>query len=108
MEEVIEHACGESSSHELAIHFLLRHAACRMALTIETDDPPPAEATRHQQPLDGNNKLHDRTADAGLVDSPSQQNTPVTEVVAEHGFTARFSRAYAVARHIQLISRSRC
>lgn len=101
MEELIERTCGESSSHELAIHFLLRHAERRMALTIETDDQPRAAATAH--PLDTDNKAHRATSEPVLVDV----SAAVARSLPEDSFTARFSRAYAAARQIPASSRNR-
>lgn len=101
MEEVIERTCGECSSHELAIHFLLRHAARRMALTSETGDQPRAAATVHR--LDPDNKAQRATVAPKLADA----STAVTKIVSEESFSARFSRAYAAARHIPASSRNR-
>ena len=99
MEEVIERTCGECSSHELAIHFLLRHAERRMTLTSETSDQPRAAATVHQ--LDPGNKVQRATTGSLLADASA------AKIVPEDSFSARFSRAYAAARHIPATSRNR-
>ncbi|HWU76737.1 MAG TPA: hypothetical protein VN043_09535 [Rhodanobacter sp.] len=105
MEEVIERTCGNSSPHELAIHFLLRHAERRMTLTTETGDQPRAAATVHQ--LDTDNRARRATTAPKWVAAVVAQGAGVTETVSEDSFAARFSRAYAAARHIPAPSRNR-
>jgi hypothetical protein len=105
MEQVIEGIRGQSSPHELAIHFLLRHAERRMALTSEIDDSPRLAAVL--QRVDPENKLHNATLGSRLADAVAAHSAAVAETAPEDSYAARFSRAYAAARHIPATGRNR-
>lgn len=99
MEDIIDPTSVTSSPEEVAIHFLLRHAECRKALTG----------------LAGEERPHDVAAGSRLDQSvmqpvgshwqPSDErpagNAVVAEVTKDDSCTARFLRAYAAARHIR-------
>jgi hypothetical protein len=92
MEEVIDRT-APNSPEELAIHFLMRHAACRMALTGQAGEQALRQALQHacsgpSQPA---------PAAAGEP-APSIAAAPA-EVTKDDSCAARFSRAYAAARH---------
>ena len=94
MEEVIDRTAS-NSPEELAIHFLLRHAACRMALTGQADEEALLQAMlrirRDQQ-----------RQDVAAVRTPAPapvEDAPAAGVTRDDSCAARFSRAYAAARH---------
>lgn len=99
MEEVIDYAHATSSPEELAIHFLLRHAACRMALAGQTRDETGPRALAGSQP-------DASVPPQAVVDSPRSSapmpgsSAPAAKVTEGDSYTARFSRAYAAARHM--------
>jgi predicted aldo/keto reductase-like oxidoreductase len=98
MEEVIDSTNVTCSPEELAIHFLLRHAACRKALTGPTIEDRLHEALARSRPETPivealgarSHQPHERV---------SRASTPVAEVTENDSCAARFSKAYAAARH---------
>lgn len=98
MEEVIEHVSGNRSAHELAIHFLLRHAERRMALTIETDDQLCAEAPLCR--LNSGIEAQHEPTNARLIDAVATEGTGDAWIISRDSFTTRFSLAYTAARAI--------
>mgnify|MGYP001046253558 CR=1 FL=1 len=88
MEKVID-CSAPSSPEELALHFLMRHAACRMALTSQAGGEAP---------------LHSCPSQPRQVATPAHEpapadDVPTAEVTNYDSCAARFSRAYAAARH---------
>jgi hypothetical protein len=86
MDAVIDRT-DPTSPEELAIHFLLRHAACRMALTGQA-----AEEALLQALLRAHPGPRPQPAPAPAADAASR-------VTRNDSCAARFSRAYAAARH---------
>ena len=99
MEDVVDHPQTTSSPEALAIHFLLRHAECRRALTGQTGEERPDAATEPRS-------LASVMQPAGTTPRPSEEslasNNAVTAgVTKDDSCTARFLRAYAAARHLE-------
>ena len=98
MEEVINCVNAQSSPEELAIRFLLRYAGCRRALISNGDEGA--------QPAPDVPVLASRGKDQGepvaltSVASVEVTPVPVRATVSDESCTARFSRAYAAARHL--------
>lgn len=98
MEEVIDRTHTTSSPEELAIHFLLRHAECRKALTGPTVEERlhevlarfPSDAFVVEPVIAGSRQPRERV---------SRGSTRVAGVTEDDSCAARFSRAYAAARH---------
>ena len=96
MEEVTNAILPPYSPAELAIHFLLRHTACRNALTEQAAHP-----FAHQTSLS-----HASGPGRGVPHAhPSA--SPAPEVTKHDSCAARFSRAYAAARHASASSSAR-
>lgn len=96
MEEVIDRT-APNSPEERAIHFLLRHAACRQALTGRVGEDAVQQAlaqTRAATPAVPPVAASSRGR-AALA--PARAAT--TKVTEDDSCAARFSRAYAAARH---------
>ncbi len=99
MEEIIEPITATNSPQELAIRFLLRHAECRSALTIEVEnaclqlaaDAQGLDAATIRQAAAGTGKPVAAVVDGG---------TPARPVAPEGSFLGRFAQAYAAARHL--------
>ena len=91
MEDVIDCIHSPCSPEELAIHFLMRHTACRRALT-ELANSELLHQTAQHSPRDASDP--NRTA-ADFRQPP----VPPSEVTTHDSCAARFSRAYAAARH---------
>jgi hypothetical protein len=93
MEEVIDRTAS-NSPEERAIHFLLRHAACRMALTGQADEEALLQAML---------RIHRDQQRQGVppVRAPASpvEDAPAAGVTKDDSCAARFSRAYAAARH---------
>ena len=93
MEEVIDRTAS-NSPEERAIHFLLRHAACRMALTGQADEEALLQAML---------RIHRDQQRQGVppVRAPASpvEDAPAAVVTKDDSCAARFSRAYAAARH---------
>jgi hypothetical protein len=90
MDEVIDCTPTANSPEELAIRFLLRHAECRMALTGQAAPAGPQDA-RAVRPALGASHLS--------VPALRRAAAPVAEVTKDDSCAARYSRAYAAARH---------
>lgn len=95
MEEVIDRTVP-SSPQELAIHFLMRHAACRMALTEQAGEETLQQALQHAR------SGQSQPAPAAAGEAVSSVGTAAAEVTKDDSCAARFSRAYAAARHRSL------
>ncbi len=99
MEEVIDYTHATSSPEELAIHFLLRHAECRKALTGQTGEERlqlALERSRPDAPAVQSSGVYSGRSGESLPSS-----TPPSGGVTENdSWAARFSRAYAAARHV--------
>ena len=95
MEEVIDRTVP-NSPEELAIHFLMRHAACRLALTEQAGEEALQQALQHAC----SGRSLPAPAAAGEP-APSVAAAP-NEVTKDDSCAARFSRAYAAARHRSL------
>ncbi|MGB3462325.1 hypothetical protein [Rhodanobacter lindaniclasticus] len=92
MEEVID-CTASNSPEELAIHFLLRHAACRMALTGQADEEALLQAMLRI-------RRDQRRQDVAPARTPAPvEAAPAARVTRDDSCAARFSRAYAAARH---------
>lgn len=97
--EVIDSTAASNSPQELAIRFLLRHAQCQGTLTAKIEgalwklaaDAQSRNATREPQEATGKDKLE--AADAAAATAPNR-------IAPEGSFLARFSKAYAAARHL--------
>ena len=101
MEQVIDRSHASSSPEELAIHFLLRHAECRSALTGSRGEDRPYDASAppgpnvpatHPVPVDSRRSEESR---------PSK-SAAEARVTKDDSCTARYLRAYAAARHIRV------
>ncbi|MGB6029728.1 MAG: hypothetical protein WBG22_08225 [Rhodanobacter sp.] len=95
MDEVIDRT-APNSPEELAIHFLLRHAACRMALTEQAGEETLQQALQHAcsgQP---------QPTSAAVGEPAPSGAAAAAEVTKDDSCAARFSRAYAAARHRSL------
>ena len=101
MEEAIDHSQATSSPEEMAIHFLLRHAECRSALTGQTGEERPHAApapTRSDEPAAHQIAINSQRSEGSL---PSN-HAASAGVTKGDSCTARFLRAYAAARHIRV------
>lgn len=98
MEEAIDHIPSSGSPEELAIHFLMRHTACRLALTRHADAERSHHAPGHSphQPIATDRVANDSRHAA--VPAP-EAKAPPAEATRPDSCAARFSRAYAAARH---------
>lgn len=103
--KVIDSTVASNSPQELAIRFLLRHAQCQKTLTariekalwkLAVDAPRRNEAHTPQQAV---SKCEFKAADAARA-------VPSNGVASEDSFLARFSQAYAAARHSPLPKRA--
>jgi hypothetical protein len=95
MEEMIDYVNAQNSPQEWAIHFLLRHTECRTALmsgTNECDQPV-------KPPLDPGSRLQDVPATDKLGNPIAAPTAPARATASGESCAARFSRAYAAARH---------
>ena len=97
MEEIIDYASVRNSAPERAIHFLLRHNECRMALMSDTSE-------RHQpvrvRPLsDPGSELQRVSVATRPVPPMVAASLPARALGSGESCAARFSRAYAAARH---------
>jgi len=97
MEEVVD-CTAPSSPEELAIHFLLRHAACRMALTGQVDEDALQQALVHARTRQAATR-QPAAAPRESALAPAG-GAPVAGVTKDDSCAARFSRAYAAARHM--------
>ena len=97
MEEVIDYVNAQNSPQEWAIHFLLRHAECRMALMDETGDGGQSERAKPASAAAAERR--DVTATHKPAGSDAASGLPLRAVAVEESCAARFSRAYAAARH---------
>ena len=97
MEEVIDCLNATTSPEELAIHFLMRHAKCRMALTGWTEGNLPHGA------LD-DSRLDTPAGEQEVIGSSSVGEyvvpVPAPAATMEDSCLAHFSRAYVAARHM--------
>lgn len=101
MEEVTDRIQASRSQEELAIHFLLRHAECRSALTGKTGRDRPydarvpfrADVSATAAQLFAVNLRQSAGHLSGTGAAPAG-------VADDDSCTARFLRAYAAARHI--------
>ncbi|MEO8995526.1 MAG: hypothetical protein ABI299_13100 [Rhodanobacter sp.] len=98
MEEVIDCVNAQSSPEELAIHFLLRHAECRRALMSSGEKR--AQPARVAPVLALRSKPADVPVAPTSVASPDVTPVLVGVPASEESCAARFSRAYAAARHL--------
>ena len=98
MEEVIDRAQAARSPKELAIHFLLRHAECRKALTGLTVEDSLQEALAHCRP-EAPCKQPEMAGSARSEESLSGGDSLPAGVTEDDSCAARFSRAHAAARH---------
>ena len=101
MEQVIDRSHASSSPEELAIHFLLRHAKCRSALTGNRGEDRPYGASApsgpdvpatHPVPVDSRQSEVSRPG----------RDAAAAGVTKDDSCTARYLRAYAAARHIRV------
>lgn len=91
MDEVIDRTVP-NSPEELAIHFLMRHAACRLALTEQAGEEALQQALQHAR--------HGQSLPAPAAGEPAPDVALAAAEVTKDGSCAeRFSRAYAAARH---------
>jgi hypothetical protein len=96
MEDVIDHTLAIISPEELAIHFVLRHAECRKALTRQTGEGRPEVApARSELPASPVNVDAPQPGERLPRDRP----TIAGEVTRNDTCAERFLRAYAAARH---------
>jgi hypothetical protein len=96
MEDVIDHTRDIISPEELAIHFVLRHAECRKALTRQTgEDRPEGALARLELPATPINVNARQPGESLRSDEPAVTG----EVTRNDTCTERFLRAYAAARH---------
>jgi hypothetical protein len=93
MDEVIDRT-APNSPEELAIHFLLRHAACRMALTEQAGEEALLQALQDARPGQPQPTPAGEPVPSGAA--------AAAEVTKDDSCAARFSRAYAAARHRSL------
>ena len=101
MDEAIDRTHASSSPEELAIHFLLRHAECRSALTGKTGEDRPDGAAAPSRPDES------ATHEAAINSQRSEGSLPSSHeaaagVTRSDSCTASFLRAYAAARHIRV------
>ena len=95
MEEMIDYVNAQNSPQEWAIHFLLRHTECRTALMNGTNgcDQPVKPL------LDRDSKLQGVAATGKRCDPVAAASVPARATASGESCAARFSRAYAAARH---------
>ena len=99
MEEVNDRTHASSSPQELAIHFLLRHAECRSALTGQTGADRPYGAIASSR-SDGPATHLVAVELPRSEENRSGKNAVGAGVTEDDSCTARFLRAYAAARHM--------
>lgn len=96
--KVIDRTVASNSPQELAIRFLLRHAQCQKTLTariegalwkLAVDAPRCNEAHTPQQAI----------SEGEFKAAEAARATPSNGVASEDSLLARFSQAYAAARH---------
>jgi hypothetical protein len=97
--KVIDSTVASNSPQELAIRFLLRHAQCQKTLTARIEMALWKLAVEAHTPQHAVSKREFRAADAARA-------APSNGVVSEDSFLARFSQAYAAARHSPLPKRA--
>jgi hypothetical protein len=105
MEEVIDRINPKNLPRELAIQFLLRHAQCRMALTSEAGDNRQRLAAALRR-LDPDSKQQDAPGETAYADAAASNSVSAKPSTAEESCAARFSRAYAAARHLSTSGRN--
>ena len=101
MEDAVDRTHASSSPEELAIHFLLRHAKCRNALTGRTSEDRPYDASAPSEPDAPGTHLVAVDSRRSEETRPGK-NVAVAGVTKDDSCTARFLRAYAAARHIRV------
>gem|GEM_PF-3516113 len=98
MEEVIDRTPATSSPKELAIHFLLRHAECRKALTgLTVEDRLHQALARFRSEASFAPPV--AASSALSRECLSCDDDLATGVTEDDSCAARYSRAYAAARH---------
>jgi hypothetical protein len=95
MEEMIDYVNAQNSPQEWAIHFLLRHTECRTALMSGTNECDQSAKPR----LDPGRRLQGVPATDKPGGSIAATTAPVRATASGESCAARFSRAYAAARH---------
>jgi hypothetical protein len=95
MEEMIDYVTAQNSPQEWAIHFLLRHTECRTALMSGTNECDQSV----EPPLDLGSRLQDVSATDKSGGPIAAAATPARATASGESCAARFSRAYAAARH---------
>ncbi len=99
MEEVVDWTHATNSPEELAIHFLLRHAECRMALIEQAGDEPLPNHAPSRFPPDAPVVLQAVANSRQADELRSRGNAAAARVTENDSCAALFSRAYAAARH---------
>ena len=101
MDEATDRPHATSSPEEMALHFLLRHAECRSALTGQTGEDRPYDAS---EPAASGVRATDLIAadSRRSEDSRPGKDAAAAGVTNGDSCTARFLRAYAAARHIRV------
>lgn len=96
--EEIDYVSARYSAPERAIHFLLRHNECRMALMSGTGEcQQPVQDGPQPAPGSGLQRVSVATGPAAPMAAAS---LPVCVLGSGESCAARFSRAYAAARHL--------
>lgn len=99
MEELVNSSQATNSPEELAIHFLLRHAECRIALIRQANGESLPNHAPSRFPADSQVVLK-AVANSPQSDAlQSSDNVLVAKVTESDSCAARFSMAYAAARH---------
>jgi hypothetical protein len=96
MEDVIDRSHVSRSPEELAIHFVLRHAECRDALSGRTQEERPSDAPAGHR---STTAAPASTSASQCGESLALNSPPAAAVTQDDTCIARFLRAYAATRH---------